>query len=129
MCGATSRRWRRRGRWNEAAQRRLLRAADNAPVRSRALVVLMLFTALRISEAVALDVDDVRILTRNGVLVVLGKGEVQREVPLNALVRQVLDEWLEPAQGRRGQGRAGVVRQPHRRPASARSTRTSPRTS
>ena len=23
------------------------------------------------------------------------KGEVQREVPLNALVRQVLDEWLE----------------------------------
>jgi site-specific recombinase XerD len=27
--------------------------------------------------------------------VVLGKGEVQREVPLNALVRQVIDEWLE----------------------------------
>jgi integrase/recombinase XerC len=80
---------------DEAAQRRLLRAADNAPARSRALVVLMLFTALRISEAVALDVDDVRILTRKGVLVVLGKGEVQREVPLNALVRQVLDEWLE----------------------------------
>jgi integrase len=51
---------------DEAAQRRLLRAADNAPVRSRALVVLMLFTALRISEAVALDVDDVRILTRKG---------------------------------------------------------------
>lgn len=80
---------------DEAAQRRLLRAADNAPARSRALVVLMLFTALRISETVALDVDDVRILTRKGVLVVIGKGEVQREVPLNALVRQVLDEWLE----------------------------------
>jgi integrase len=46
---------------DEAAQRRLLRAADNAPVRSRALVMLMLFTALRISETVALDVDDVRI--------------------------------------------------------------------
>jgi site-specific recombinase XerD len=28
-------------------------------------------------------------------LVVVGKGEVRREVPLNALVRQVLDEWLE----------------------------------
>jgi site-specific recombinase XerD len=80
---------------DEAAQRRLLRAADNPPARSRALVVLMLFTALRISETVALDVDDVRILTRKGVLVVIGKGEVQREVPLNALVRQVLDEWLE----------------------------------
>jgi integrase/recombinase XerC len=80
---------------DEAAQRRLLRAADNAPARSRALVVLMLFTALRISETVALDVEDVRILTRKGVLVVIGKGEIQREVPLNALVRQVLDEWLE----------------------------------
>ncbi|MCA1679569.1 MAG: tyrosine-type recombinase/integrase [Actinobacteria bacterium] len=79
---------------DEAGQRRLLRAAEGAPMRARALVMLMLFTALRISEAVALDVDDVRILTRKGVLVVLGKGEVQREVPLNALVRQVLDEWL-----------------------------------
>ena len=57
--------------------------------------MLMLFTALRISEAVALDVDDVRITTRKGVLAVMGKGEMQREVPLNALVRQVLDEWLE----------------------------------
>ncbi|MCA1680497.1 MAG: tyrosine-type recombinase/integrase [Actinobacteria bacterium] len=80
---------------DEAAQRRLLRAAEGAPVRARALVMLMLFTALRISEAVALDVDDVRILTRKGVLVVIGKGEIQREVPLNALVRQVLDEWLQ----------------------------------
>ena len=60
-----------------------------------ALVMLMLFTALRISETVALDRDDVRITTRKGVLVVFGKGEMQREVPLNALVRQVLDEWLE----------------------------------
>jgi integrase len=45
---------------DEAGQRRLLRAAEGAPVRARALVMLMLFTALRISEAVALDVDDVR---------------------------------------------------------------------
>ena len=59
---------------DEAAQRRLLRAAEGAPVRARALVMLMLFTALRISESVALDVDDVRILTRKGVLVVLGQG-------------------------------------------------------
>ena len=57
--------------------------------------MLMLFTALRISETVTLDVDDVRITARKGLLVVLGKGELRREVPLNALVRQVLDEWLE----------------------------------
>ncbi|HEX6023044.1 MAG TPA: tyrosine-type recombinase/integrase [Solirubrobacter sp.] len=80
---------------DEDGQRRLLRAAEAAPVRARALVMLLLFTALRISEAVALDVDDVRITSRKGVLVVLGKGELRREVPLNALVRQVLDEWLE----------------------------------
>ena len=80
---------------DEAGQRRLLRAAEAAPIRPRSLVMLMLFTALRISETVALDVNDVRIMTRKGVLVVIGKGEVQREVPLNALVRQVLDEWLE----------------------------------
>ena len=39
---------------DEAAQRRLLRVAEGAPVRARALVMLMLFTALRISETVAL---------------------------------------------------------------------------
>ncbi len=43
---------------DEAGQRRLMRAAEGAPVRERALVMLMLFTALRISETVALDVDD-----------------------------------------------------------------------
>ncbi|MGI8593042.1 MAG: tyrosine-type recombinase/integrase [Solirubrobacteraceae bacterium] len=80
---------------DEAGQRRLLRAAEAAPIRARSLVMLLLFTALRISETVALDVDDVRIMPRKGVLAVVGKGEVQREVPLNALVRQVLDEWLE----------------------------------
>ena len=81
-------------RWMRRATE-LLRAAEAAPIRARALVMLMLFTALRISEAVALDLDDVRITTRKGVLAVMGKGEMQREVPLNALVRQVLDEWLE----------------------------------
>jgi integrase len=78
---------------DEDGQRRVLRAAEAAPV--RALVMLMLFTALRISETVAIDIDDVRITARKGVLVVTGKGELRREVPLNALVRQVLDEWLE----------------------------------
>jgi site-specific recombinase XerD len=83
---------------DEAAQRRLLRAAEGAPVRARARASACDADAvhgLRISETVALNVDNVRILTRKGVLVVLGKGEVQREVPLNALVRQVLDEWFE----------------------------------
>ena len=36
---------------------------------------------------------------------------------MNALVRQVLDEWLEHRKDDRGRGRAGVVGQPNRRPA------------
>lgn len=80
---------------DEAAQRRLLRAADAAPIRQRALVTLLLLTALRIGEATALDVGDVRITARKGVLSVVGKGETQRDVPLNAQVRGVLDEWLQ----------------------------------
>jgi integrase len=77
-------------------QRRLLRAIERAGMRDRALVVMLLFTALRISEVVALDVEDLRISPRKGLVVVRsGKGDSYREVPLNALARQVLTEWLE----------------------------------
>jgi site-specific recombinase XerD len=76
-------------------QRLLLRACERASARDRALVVLMLFTALRLSEAVALDLDDVQVTARKGRVVVRsGKGDLLREVPLNPLVRQVLDEWI-----------------------------------
>ncbi len=77
-------------------QRLLLRAAERADARDRALIVLMVFTAVRIGEAVALDVGDLRISPRKGVVIVrAGKGDAYREVPLNALVRAVLDEWLK----------------------------------
>jgi len=77
-------------------QRRVLRAAERASARDRAIVMTMLFATVRLAELVALDVDDVRVSARKGVLVVrAGKGDAYREVPLNALARQVLDEWLE----------------------------------
>jgi integrase/recombinase XerC len=76
-------------------QRRVLRMAEHASARDRAIVVLLLYTALRLAELVALDVDDVRISARKGVVIVRsGKGDAFREVPLNALARQVLEEWL-----------------------------------
>ena len=76
-------------------QRLLLRAAERASERDRALVVLMSFAGLRIGETVALDVEDVAIATRKGVVVVRsGKGDSYREVALNALVRAVVTEWL-----------------------------------
>jgi site-specific recombinase XerD len=76
-------------------QRRLLRAAERASPRDRAIVCTTLFATVRLAELVALDVGDVRVSARKGVLVVRsGKGDSYREVPLNALARQVLDEWL-----------------------------------
>lgn len=80
---------------DQAEQRRLLRAAERADARDRALVGVMLFTGLRIGEAVALDLDDVRISARKGEVVVRsGKGDAGRSVPLNAVVRAMLSEWL-----------------------------------
>jgi len=78
----------------EEEQRRLLRMCERAPARDRAIVVVLLYTGLRLAELVALDVDDVRVSARKGVVIVRsGKGDAYREVPLNALVRQVLEEW------------------------------------
>jgi integrase len=48
---------------DEAGQRRLLRAAEGRARARAGAGDVVLFTALRISETVALDVDDVRILT------------------------------------------------------------------
>jgi integrase/recombinase XerC len=80
---------------SDEQQRRLLRIAERASARDRAIVVVLLYTGLRLAELVALDLDDVRLSARKGVVVVRsGKGDTYREVPLNALVRQVLDEWL-----------------------------------
>ena len=79
----------------EEQVRRLLRMAERASARDRAIVVMLLFTGLRLAELVALDVDDVRVAARKGLVIVRsGKGDAYREVPLNALVRQVLEEWL-----------------------------------
>ena len=79
-------------------QRALLRAAERADARDRALVVLMLFAGLRIGETVALDVDDVTISARKGIVTIrAGKGDAYREVALNALVRAVLENGSRSA--------------------------------
>jgi site-specific recombinase XerD len=71
---------------SEEEQRRLLRIGERAKARDRAIVVMLLYTGLRLAELVALDVDDVKMSARKGVLVVRsGKGDAYRELPLNAL--------------------------------------------
>jgi integrase len=45
---------------SEEQQRRLLRIAERGSARDRAIVVMLLYTGLRLAELVALDLDDVR---------------------------------------------------------------------
>jgi len=81
---------------SEDEQRALLHATEDAKPRDRAIVVLLLYTALRLSELVALDVGDARVSARKGLLVVRsGKGDQYREVPLNRPVRAALEAWLK----------------------------------
>lgn len=58
-------------------------------------MTLLLYTALRLHELVDLDVEDVSISARKGLLVVRsGKGDAYREVPLNGPCRAALEQWL-----------------------------------
>lgn len=70
-------------------------AATDGPVglRDVALVELLYGTGLRISEAVALDVDDLP-EEEAGTLVVTGKGNKQRAVPLGGMARSALSAYL-----------------------------------
>lgn len=82
--------------------RRLLRAGERGAesgaaggARDRAILTMLLFTALRIAELAALNRDDVAISARKGIVTVRrGKGDRYRQVPLNAEVRDALDAWL-----------------------------------
>ena len=57
---------------------------------------MLFYTAIRLGECAALNLDDVRISARRGVLVIRsGKGDTYREVPLNAEVREALQVWLK----------------------------------
>src|SRR5450755_366437 len=85
-----------------------VRAAGRGAVRDRAIGLLLVYAGLRLSELVALDLDDARVSGRKAVVVVRsGKGDVYREVPLNAPARTALDDWLKqrPAPAARAGGR------------------------
>ena len=77
----------------------LLRAAGvsshGLSIRNYALVQLFLQTGLRVGEAAALIVEDVVLRDRMGQITVRGKGEKQRDVPLNAAARRGLSRYLE----------------------------------
>lgn len=63
-------------------------------LRDHTLVVVMLHTGLRAGEICQLRRDQIALQKRSGSLLVLGKRNKQREVPLNATARQVLCDYL-----------------------------------
>jgi site-specific recombinase XerD len=81
------------------AQIRYLRAVQACgSARDRALALVPFYAGTRIAETVALDLADVRLSARKGVLRVLGKGERLREVPIHPQLRMALAEWLAERQ-------------------------------
>ena len=81
---------------SEDEQRALLRAAEASRPRDRAIVVLLLYTMPRLHELAALNIDDVSMSARKGLLVIRsGKGDVYRELPLNPSCRNALEPWIK----------------------------------
>jgi integrase/recombinase XerC len=98
-------------RWlDKHEQHRLLRAIENdlqmarqkyprrwvTRRRDASLVLFLLHTGLRLSEATRLRMKDIQISDRKGsVMVQNGKGNQQRSVPLNVDARRALQDWLQ----------------------------------
>lgn len=71
-------------------------ATDSYPVRRKHLVQrLMLWTGLRVSEAVGLRLADLRLDDEHPFLRVIGKGDKEREIPLTDRLAVELQEYLE----------------------------------
>jgi len=79
----------------ERAQVRYLRAVAARPSpRDQALALVPFYAGARITETAALDVDDVHLSARKGVLRIYGKGQRVREVPIHPQLRRALTSWL-----------------------------------
>lgn len=81
-------------------QDRFIRAVEREGCfRDIALVGLMLFAGLRVSEAVRAKTSDISISERKGMVNVTGKGMKQREVPLGLNARNMIREWYGQVKG------------------------------
>jgi site-specific recombinase XerD len=78
------------------AQIRFLRAVQGCPSpRDQALALVPFYAGARIAEVVALDVDDLGLSARKGVLRIYGKGQRVRHVPIHSQLRTALKGWLD----------------------------------
>lgn len=76
-------------------QNALLRAVEQGGnKRDIAIIYVLVYCGLRVSELVGLKLDNLVIKDRTGKIIVLGKGNKVREVPVPAEVRAALREYL-----------------------------------
>lgn len=81
-------------------QDRFLRAVEReGSRRDMALVGLMMFAGLRVSEAARARVSDITMSERKGQVDVTGKGSKQRVVPLGLDARNMIRGWFGHARG------------------------------
>jgi len=76
-------------------------------LRDRALLEVLYGTGARISEVISLNVDDVA--TADDVLVLHGKGDKERLVPLGSHARQAIDAYLVRARPVLGKGKTTAL--------------------
>jgi len=79
----------------KAALRWLRAIQDHPAPRDRVLALLPFYAGLRVAEAVGLDLGDVRLSARKGILRVHGKGATLRELPIHPQLRADLQNWLD----------------------------------
>ncbi|MEA2008481.1 MAG: tyrosine-type recombinase/integrase, partial [Chloroflexota bacterium] len=70
-------------------------AGKRQAARDCAIAYVLMYAGLRASELCGLDLGDVEISERRGHVTVLGKGNKERAVNLNADVRGALRDWLK----------------------------------
>ncbi|MBF6150271.1 tyrosine-type recombinase/integrase [Nocardia nova] len=79
---------------SEAENTRWLRAVERRQTRDRVLAYLGRYAGLRISERVNLNLVDVQLSARKGLITVWGKGGKFREIPTHPLLHQELSTWI-----------------------------------
>jgi integrase/recombinase XerC len=79
---------------NQEEQQLLNTVTEAGNLRDRVLIVLLLRAGLRARELCSLRRDQVKMHTENGLLEITGKHNTYREVPLDAIARKALKEFL-----------------------------------
>lgn len=101
-------RWPKRAQQNKHApkaldkkeQDRFIRAVEREGCpRDMAIVGLMLFAGLRVSEAARTKTRDIKLSERKGQVTVTGKGSKQRVIPLGLDARNMIRDWYDQAKG------------------------------